>query len=131
MKTNSKEVNSRQLTPDDFKTHGPVVEVVTKAVGLGKVVSDIVSADDEPIQYVDLVQKGGGVLGVALVGYVYVLEQAGIRFLKLAGTSAGAITHRSWPYSKIKARPNPITSSKLYQVWICSGWSMAIPLPGF
>ena len=38
----------------------------------------------------NLVQKGGGVLGVALVGYVYILEQAGIRFLKMAGTSAGA-----------------------------------------
>ncbi|MCI4667062.1 MAG: patatin-like phospholipase family protein [Bacteroidia bacterium] len=41
--------------------------------------------------FVDLVQEGGGVLGVALVGYVYVLEKAGIRFMKLAGTSAGAI----------------------------------------
>ena len=42
-------------------------------------------------QYVDLVQEGGGVLGMALLGYTYVLEQMGIRFLKLAGTSAGAI----------------------------------------
>ena len=51
--------------------------------------SDIV--DDEGNQYVDLVQEGGGVLGVALVGYVYILEQMGIRFLSLAGTSAGSI----------------------------------------
>ena len=43
--------------------------------------------------YVDLVQEGGGTLGVALVGYTYVMEQAGIRFLKLAGTSAGAINN--------------------------------------
>lgn len=42
-------------------------------------------------QYVDLVQEGGGVLGIALVGYTYVLENAGIRFFSLAGTSAGAI----------------------------------------
>jgi NTE family protein len=42
-------------------------------------------------QYVDLVMEGGGTLGVALLGYVYVLEQAGIRFLRLAGTSAGSI----------------------------------------
>ncbi len=42
-------------------------------------------------QYVDLVQEGGGVLGVALIGYIYVLEQVGIRFLSLAGTSAGSI----------------------------------------
>ena len=43
------------------------------------------------LQYVDLVQKGGGVLGIALVGYTYILEEAGIRFFSLAGTSAGAI----------------------------------------
>lgn len=42
-------------------------------------------------QYVDLVMEGGGVLGVALVGYCYALEQAGIRFHSIAGTSAGAI----------------------------------------
>jgi NTE family protein len=42
-------------------------------------------------QYVDLVQEGGGVLGIALVGYTYVLETAGIRFFSLAGTPAGAI----------------------------------------
>ncbi|OQX98111.1 MAG: hypothetical protein B6I20_11465 [Bacteroidetes bacterium 4572_117] len=42
-------------------------------------------------QYVDLVQEGGGVLGIALIGYTYVLEQTGIRFFNLAGASAGAI----------------------------------------
>lgn len=51
--------------------------------------SDIV--DSQGHQYVDLVQEGGGVLGIALVGYVYILEQMGIRFLSLAGTSAGSI----------------------------------------
>jgi NTE family protein len=40
---------------------------------------------------VDLVMEGGGMLGIALVGYVYVLEQVGIRFLGLGGTSAGSI----------------------------------------
>ena len=47
--------------------------------------------DEHNHQYVNLVQKGGGVLGVALVGYTYILEKVGIRFLRLAGTSAGAI----------------------------------------
>lgn len=51
--------------------------------------SDVI--DNDGNQYVDLVQEGGGVLGVALVGYVYVLEQMGLRFLGLAGTSAGSI----------------------------------------
>lgn len=52
-------------------------------------VSDLV--DNEGHQYVDLVLEGGGILGIALVGYTYALEQAGIRFLNIAGTSAGAI----------------------------------------
>lgn len=53
------------------------------------VVSDVLDAEGN--QYVNLVQEGGGVLGVALLGYTYVLEQMGIRFMKMAGTSAGAI----------------------------------------
>lgn len=51
-------------------------------------VSDII---DDEFQYVDLVMEGGGVLGIALAGYVYVLEELGIRFLQLGGTSAGSI----------------------------------------
>ena len=52
-------------------------------------VSDIL--DGSGNQYVDLVQEGGGVLGIALVGYTWMLEYLGIRFFHLAGTSAGAI----------------------------------------
>lgn len=52
-------------------------------------VSDV--KDQQGNQYVNLVQEGGGVLGVALLGYIYVLEEMGIRFMKMAGTSAGAI----------------------------------------
>ncbi len=55
-----------------------------------KIYSDIISADGK-YQYVNLVQEGGGILGIALVGYTYILEKAGLRFLKMAGTSAGAI----------------------------------------
>ncbi len=51
--------------------------------------SDIM--DDQGNQYIELVQEGGGVLGVALVGYTYVLEQMGLRFFSHAGTSAGSI----------------------------------------
>jgi NTE family protein len=54
-----------------------------------KPVSDII--DDAGYQYVDFVMEGGGVLGIALVGFTYVLEQAGIRFLQIGGASAGAI----------------------------------------
>ena len=55
----------------------------------GAAVSDLVDAEGH--QYVDLVMEGGGVLGVALVGYTWALETAGIRFLGIGGTSAGAI----------------------------------------
>lgn len=53
------------------------------------VVSDVI--DEQGHQYAHLVQKGGGVLGVALVGYTWILEKMGIRFIRQAGTSAGAI----------------------------------------
>ena len=64
-------------------------EEIKKLKAAGKRYSDVLDKDGN--QYVDLVQQGGGVWGVALVGYVYVLEQVGIRFFSLAGTSAGAI----------------------------------------
>lgn len=54
-----------------------------------RVYSDCI--DSQGAQYVDLVLEGGGVLGVALVGYTWLLEKMGIRFASLAGTSAGAI----------------------------------------
>ncbi len=54
-----------------------------------RIYSDII--DDNGFQYVDLVQEGGGILGIALAGYTAILEAAGIRFFHMAGTSAGAI----------------------------------------
>ena len=52
-------------------------------------ISDVI--DEEGNQYIDLVMEGGGMLGVALVGYTWALEQMGIRFFGVGGTSAGAI----------------------------------------
>lgn len=77
---------------DEFLNNEKVKQLAKAAEGFkqaGKRFSDI--EDEEGNQYVDLVQEGGGVLGVALVGYTYILEKAGIRFFSLAGTSAGAI----------------------------------------
>jgi NTE family protein len=56
----------------------------------GGTVSDL--TDEHGCQYVDLVLEGGGVLGIALLGFTYGLEEAGIRFRHIGGTSAGAIT---------------------------------------
>ncbi len=76
----------------DF-THHPLVKEIIKDLKSKKIheqtFSDVVDADGH--QYVDLVQEGGGVLGIGLLGYTYVMEQMGIRFYSLAGTSAGAI----------------------------------------
>jgi NTE family protein len=55
----------------------------------GRAVSDV--RDGQGNQYVDLVMEGGGVLGIALVGYTHALESAGVRFRSIGGTSAGAI----------------------------------------
>ena len=73
-----------------FTENGTILSILKELESLkGKKFSDLV--DDDGNQYVDLVQEGGGVLGVALVGYVFILEKMGFRFLSLAGTSAGSI----------------------------------------
>lgn len=78
------------MTYEDFTNQTEFQQLLAEAEQLkSKTFSDVV--DDEGHQYVDLVQEGGGVLGIALVGYTYILEAAGIRFFHLAGTSAGAI----------------------------------------
>ncbi len=86
----------KKLSVEDFTGNDRVKACVErlqakfpKGTSKELLVSDVI--DDEGNQYVNLVQKGGGVLGVALVGYTYVLEQLGVRFLRQAGTSAGAI----------------------------------------
>ena len=53
-------------------------------------ISDLI--DEEGHQYIDLVMEGGGMLGIALLGYISTLEKLNIRFRGIGGTSAGAIT---------------------------------------
>ena len=94
-KMQNKSQQTAVLTSDDFIANAAVKQCILdlKAAftpdGKGLIISDVL--DENGNQYVNLVQKGGGVLGMALVGYTYVLEQMGIRFIRLAGTSAGAI----------------------------------------
>ncbi len=52
--------------------------------------SDVI--DSQGQQYIDLVLEGGGTLGIALLGYIHVLEEAGLRFIGIGGTSAGAVS---------------------------------------
>ena len=76
----------------DFTNNQEVVQLLTGMKNDRvdqKQFSDLL--DSSGNQYVELVQEGGGVLGVALIGYTWILEQMGIRFFSLAGTSAGSI----------------------------------------
>ena len=80
----------KELIVEDFTSEiKAIIEEAEQFRLKPNIVSDMM--DHEGNQYVDLVQEGGGVLGIALLGYTYILEKAGIRFLSLAGTSAGAI----------------------------------------
>lgn len=88
-------MSSLKISPSEFLQQSGADAIVEELrqhfINSGKplVVSDV--KDEQGNQYVDLVQEGGGVLGIALVGYTYVLEKMGIRFFSMAGTSAGAI----------------------------------------
>ncbi len=109
--TNEKE-QLTTLTVDNFITNEAVQKCISdlKAAfppgGRPFIVSDVLDEDNH--QYVNLVQKGGGVLGVALVGYTYILEQMGIRFIRLAGTSAGAINTALMTVTGQKNEPKSI-----------------------
>jgi NTE family protein len=86
--------SSRNLSPSYFTADREVTSSLRELETFiidnpGWSISDI--TDQQGHQYVDLVMEGGGMLGIALVGYVYALEKVGIRFLRLGGTSAGSI----------------------------------------
>ena len=80
-------MNTKQFTLNPKVVN--MIDDLKKQFPDGLIVSDVI--DDKGHQYVDLVQEGGGTWGIALLGYTHVLEQMGIRFLNLGGTSAGAI----------------------------------------
>lgn len=90
---------SAPLQPEDFMNEVRGIVYDLKALRHREPerfhVSDLFLPDPEDpehrLQFVDLVQEGGGILGIALVGYTYVLEELGIRFASLGGTSAGSI----------------------------------------
>jgi NTE family protein len=72
-------MNAKQFTDDPDVAN--ILKSLEKDGIRKKEFSDII--DGEGHQYVDLVMEGGGVLGIALVGFTYVLEKMGIRFAML------------------------------------------------
>lgn len=115
----AEEKNKKLPTVEDYTQHPDVLAVINKLKErFGEKfenlhVSD--TLDQEGNQYVHLVQEGGGVLGIALVGYTYILEAAGIRFLRLAGTSAGAINTM---LMAVKGSKQAKKSEKILQILI-------------
>ncbi|WP_232816082.1 patatin-like phospholipase family protein [Chryseobacterium capnotolerans] len=77
--------------------------------------SDLLDAKGN--QYIEFVQEGGGVWGSALVGYLYGLEIFGIRFLKIAGTSAGAINTMLIAACKTKEEPKSELIKEILFSW--------------
>src|SRR5258708_7976981 len=108
--------DKKSLATEDFINHTEVLKCVeqlntafpTESNPL--IVSDVLDSNEN--QYVNLVQKGGGVLGIALVGYTYILEKMGIRFLRLAGTSAGAINTALMTVTGKKEDPKSVSILK-------------------
>ena len=99
------------LSPSEFLERPAVQAVAARAAAFRshpKEVSDILDAEGN--QYVDLVQEGGGMLGIALVGYAWALEEAGIRFFSQAGTSAGAIN------TLVNAALGPVSEPKALKI---------------
>lgn len=108
------------MTPNKFTDHPDVRKLAEEAITIkaqGKLFSDIIDENDN--QYVDLVQEGGGVLGIALVGYTYILEKAGIRFYSLAGTSAGSINTL---LMAALAKPGEATSEKIIEIMVAKNF---------
>ncbi len=58
---------------------------------------------------------GGGLLGIAHVGFVYILEEAGMRFRGIGGTSAGAIN--AMLIAALRDGPDGVSWQKTLQVW--------------
>ena len=78
----------------------------------------------------DLVLEGGGVKGIALVGAISVLEEAGYRFSRVAGTSAGAIVGSlvAAGYPSVELRE--IMASIDYRRFRDGDWLTRLGLPG-
>ena len=68
-------------------------------------------------QPVNLVLEGGGVKGIGLVGAISVLEEHGFSFVRVAGTSAGAIVGSLVAAGFTSAELHTLmASSRLHQV---------------
>lgn len=61
----------------------------------------------------NLALQGGGALGLAHIGFIAGLEKAGVRFVGLAGTSAGAIVACAMACARGRSLENPVAETLL------------------
>lgn len=81
------------LTADDF-TKDIAKEIANFRTHFSlEAATDLITTTDsgEKIGFMDVVIEGGGIKGIAAIGALYALEECGLRFRKIAGTSAGAL----------------------------------------
>jgi NTE family protein len=80
-------------------------------------------------QPVNLVLEGGGVKGIGLVGAISVLEERGFSFVRVAGTSAGAIVGSLVAAGFTSTELHELMASLDYTKFRdASGWEKALPL---
>ncbi len=80
-------------------------------------------------QPVNLVLEGGGVKGIGLVGAISVLEEHGFSFVRVAGTSAGAIVGSLVAAGFTSTELHELMASLDYTKFRdASGWEKALPL---
>jgi len=80
-------------------------------------------------QPVNLVLEGGGVKGIGLVGAISVLEERGFNFVRVAGTSAGAIVGSLVAAGFTSVELEELMSSLDYTKFRdASGWERVLPL---
>lgn len=86
---------------------------------------------DEPVDLrADLVLEGGGVKGIGLVGAISVLEEAGYRFERIAGTSAGSIVGALVAAGMTSAEMFEVMTTLDYARFRDSSWLTRVPLIG-
>ncbi len=80
-------------------------------------------------QPVNLVLEGGGVKGIGLVGAISVLEERGFSFVRIAGTSAGAIVGSLLAAGFTGTQLQQLMASLDYKKFRdASGWERALPV---
>jgi NTE family protein len=78
----------------------------------------------------DGVFEGGGVKGIALIGALEVIEQAGYRFVNIAGASAGAIVATLIAAGYTAAELKPILMDLPFDKFTDAPWTGYLPLIG-